>query len=124
MNEESEPRTKRRPRVAPRDPETLYRDVLSGELSLQEAIRAMQHLSGLTQVQFAQHRGISVQALRKILSGDGNPTVETLNRIVGVFGLQVGFVPKRRQQRQAARPPTTPGPRSPATGRPEKETKT
>ena len=51
---------------------------------------------GLTQPEFAAHRGISVQALRQIESGRGNPTVETLDKIVAVFGLQVGFVPRRR----------------------------
>jgi transcriptional regulator with XRE-family HTH domain len=54
----------------------------------------MRHLSGLTQPQFARHRGISVQALRQIESGTGNPTVKTLDAIAGVFGLRVGFVPK------------------------------
>lgn len=99
MNDESRPRppAPRRRRVRTTlDRETLYRQVLSGELSLEESIRAMQRFSGLTQEEFAAHRGVSVQALRKIVSGSGNPTVETLNRLVSVFGLEVGFVPKRR----------------------------
>lgn len=44
-----------------------------------------------TQPEFAKHRGISVQALRQIESGTGNPTVETLNKIASIFTVQVGF---------------------------------
>lgn len=53
----------------------------------------MRHISGLTQPEFARHRGISVQALRQIESGQANPTVATLNAIAQVFGLKAGFVP-------------------------------
>jgi len=53
----------------------------------------MRKLSKLTQPEFAKHRGISTAALRQIESGAGNPTVETLNKVVQVFGLHVGFVP-------------------------------
>lgn len=89
---------RRRAQIAA-DRDTFYRELMSGALPLEDAIRTMQRLSGLTQEQFSKHRGISVQALRKILSGQGNPTVETLNRIASVFGLEVGFVPKRRGDR-------------------------
>lgn len=81
--------------------ETLYRGLAAGELSLGEAVRQMQKVSKLTQPEFAAHRGISVQALRQIQSDSGNPTVETLNKIAAVFGLEVGFVPKRRRQEKA-----------------------
>ena len=52
--------------------------------------------SGLSQPEFARHRGISVQALRQIETGRGNPTVRTLDAIARVFGLETGFVPMRR----------------------------
>jgi len=44
---------------------------------------------------FARHRGISTAALPQILSGRGNPTGDTLNKVVSIFGLEVGLVPKR-----------------------------
>lgn len=78
--------------------EALYRGLETGELDLPRAVKLMQKISKLTQPEFAAHRGISVQALRQIQRGQGNPTVETLNKIVSVFGLEVGFVPKRRSQ--------------------------
>jgi DNA-binding XRE family transcriptional regulator len=77
----------------------LFDGVARQELTLAQAVRAMQKLSQLTQPEFAAHRGISVQALKQILSGKGNPTVETLNKIGAVFGLQVGFVAKKPAQK-------------------------
>lgn len=76
--------------------ETLYKNIASADASLGKAVLAMQKTSGLTQPEFAQHRGISYQALRQIISESGNPTVETLNKIASIYGLEVGFVPKRR----------------------------
>lgn len=74
--------------------DALFQGIAAHELSLGEAVRQMQRISGLTQPEFAAHRGISVQALRQIISGKGNPTVETLNKVAAVFGLEVGFVPR------------------------------
>lgn len=73
----------------------LYRKLKAHQISLGEAVRLMQKISRLTQPEFAKHRGVSVAALRQITSGKGNPTVETLNKIVSIFGLEVGLVPKR-----------------------------
>ena len=74
--------------------EDFYKAAVSGGLSVAEAVAAMRKISRLTQTEFAAHRGISVQALRQIENGHGNPTVETLDKIASIFGLQVGFVPK------------------------------
>ncbi|TXK64575.1 helix-turn-helix domain-containing protein [Alkalisalibacterium limincola] len=76
--------------------DALYAALSRGEIDLAHAVRRMRHISGLTQPEFARHRGISVQALRQIESGRGNPTVKSLNAIAEVFGLQVGFVPIMR----------------------------
>jgi|OpeIllAssembly_1097287.scaffolds.fasta_scaffold1037309_2 DNA-binding XRE family transcriptional regulator len=70
----------------------FYDRVLAGTLSLGEAVRQMRRISRLTQPEFASNRGVSVQALRQIEAGTGNPTVATLNKIASVFGLEVGFV--------------------------------
>ena len=69
----------------------FYASIRRGELSIAEAVVAMRKMSQLTQPEFAKHRGISVQALRQIESGTGNPTVETLNKIASIFTVQVGF---------------------------------
>jgi len=74
----------------------LYRDIATGALTLGQAVKRMRRLSRLTQPEFAGHRGISVDALRQIESDKGNPTVETLNKVIRIFGLRVGFVPAPR----------------------------
>ena len=48
--------------------------------------------SGLTQAEFAAHRGVSLPTLKNIEAGKANPTVETLDAIGSVFGLKAGFV--------------------------------
>lgn len=73
--------------------DALYSGLARGEIDLADAVRRMRHLSGLTQPEFARHRGISVQALQQIESGRGNPTVRTLDAVSKVFGLRVGFIP-------------------------------
>lgn len=78
--------------------ETLHAGLARGETGIGEAVRTMRHISGLTQPQFARHRGISVQALRQVESGHGNPTVKTLDAIAKIFGLRVGFVPDARRE--------------------------
>jgi DNA-binding XRE family transcriptional regulator len=78
--------------------EQLYRQVATGEISLGRAVATMRKISHLTQPEFAQHRGISVEALRQLESDKGNPTVETLNKVASIFGLQVGFVPLKPPQ--------------------------
>lgn len=82
-----------------------YEDVLSGKLTLGQAVAALRKHSGLNQPEFAKHRGISVAALRQIEQDVGNPTVSTLNKVVAVFGVKVGFVRAPKTSQTAA--PTT-----------------
>ncbi len=84
--------------------EQFYADVAAGRLSVPDAVKTMRRISRLTLPEFAQHRGLSLAALKQIESGRGNPTVETLNKIGQIFGLEVGFVPKRN----SATPPPKP----------------
>lgn len=89
---------KRRTRFDP-DVERQLRDdfyaaVANGELTLGQAVATMRRVSKLTQPEFAKHRGLSVASLRLIERDQANPTVETLNKIAAIFGLEVGFVRK------------------------------
>lgn len=65
-------------------------------LTLTEGVREMRAISGMTQDEFAQHRGVSAGAIKAIELRQGNPTVATLNRIGQFFGLEVAFVPMKR----------------------------
>lgn len=82
------------PAMATARREAFYNAAIRGQLEVGQAVAAMRKISRLTQAEFAAHRGISVQALRQIESGKGNPTVQTLDKIASIFGLQVGFVPR------------------------------
>jgi DNA-binding XRE family transcriptional regulator len=75
---------------------TFYEDIKAGRLSIAEAVARMRRISRLTQPEFAKHRGISVGTLKQIESGTGNPKVETLNQVAAIFGLEVGFIAKRK----------------------------
>src|SRR3546814_1098249 len=66
-------------------------------LDLGQAVKRIREVGGLSQEQFAHHRGLSPLTLKRIETGKGNPTFETLNRIGGIFGLRVGFVRSRAQ---------------------------
>lgn len=76
----------------------FYAAVASGSMSVGQAVAAMRRISKLTQPEFAEHRGLSVQSLRLIEADKANPTIETLEKIANIFGLQVGFVPKSSQR--------------------------
>lgn len=82
------------PEVAAQRRDQFYADIASGALTLPEAVRAMRKISRLTQAEFAKHRDISLQSLKQIEAGSANPTVDTLQKIADIFGLEVGFVPK------------------------------
>lgn len=74
----------------------LLQSATAAELSLTEGVREMRAIAGMTQEEFAQHRGVSARVIKAIELGQGNPTVATLNRIGEFFGLEVAFVPLRR----------------------------
>lgn len=74
----------------------LLETAAAAELSLTEGVREMRAIAGMTQEEFAQHRGVSARAIKTLELGQGNPTVATLNRIGEFFGLEVAFVPLKR----------------------------
>lgn len=73
-------------------------------LSLTDGVREMRAIAGMTQEEFAHHRGVGARVVKAIELGQGNPTVATLNRIGEFFGLEVAFVPVRRPEPAQAAP--------------------
>lgn len=76
----------------------FYEKIDRGELSIPEAIKAMRKMTGLTQAEFAAHRGVSRRVIQDIERGTGNPTVDSLNSIAKLFGLRIGFVSVRKKE--------------------------
>ena len=71
----------------------FYEKFDRGDLSLQEAARLMRGMLGMTQAAFAAHRGVSLRTIQDLERGRGRPSVESLNRIVSIFGLEAWPVP-------------------------------
>jgi DNA-binding XRE family transcriptional regulator len=76
----------------------FYERIDRGDMTLPDAMKAMRKMTGLTQAEFAAHRGVSRRVIQDIERGIGNPTVDSLNSIAKLFGLRVGFVPIRRNE--------------------------
>lgn len=75
----------------------LANSIANNELTLGEAVRRMRKISGMNQKAYAERIiGIAPRILAAIERDEGNPTVETLNKIGRPFGYSAGFVPKRR----------------------------
>jgi transcriptional regulator with XRE-family HTH domain len=77
----------------------LIEAIENDELTLGEAVRRMRKITGMSQSAYAERIiGISTRILAEIERDEGNPTVETLNKVGRPFGYTVGFVPKMRNQ--------------------------
>jgi DNA-binding XRE family transcriptional regulator len=75
----------------------MLESAAAARLSLNEGVREMRAIAGMTQEEFARHRGVSARVIKAIELGQGNPTVATMNRIGRFFGLEVAFVPIQRE---------------------------
>ncbi len=75
----------------------LIEAINNHELSLGEAVRRMRKISGMNQKAYAERIvGIAPRILARVERDEGNPTVETLNKIGRPFGYTAGFVPRTR----------------------------
>lgn len=77
--------------------EEFYQKFSDSQISIQDATKLMRKISGLTQPEFANNRRVSLPTLRKIETDAGSTTVDTLNKIGEIFGLEIGFVKKTRK---------------------------
>jgi transcriptional regulator with XRE-family HTH domain len=71
----------------------LYENVQAGRITIGQATREMRKIVGMTQKEYAEKvLGIFPRVLLDIENDRGNPTLETLQKVAGPFGLKVGFV--------------------------------
>jgi len=71
----------------------LIRAIENQELSLGEAVRGMRKVAGMSQKDYAMRVvGVATRILAEVELDQGNPTLETLNKIGRPFGYKVGFV--------------------------------
>jgi transcriptional regulator with XRE-family HTH domain len=64
----------------------------SYEITLGERIRLLRREAGLSQEDLGQSSGMSTSYISRLETGEVNPTVEALSRIVKVFGLTIDTV--------------------------------
>lgn len=68
-----------------------------GTLTLGEATRMMRRIVGMNRREYAARVAkVGHDALQAVETGKGNPTLKTLRAIGAPFGLDVGFVKKRK----------------------------
>jgi DNA-binding XRE family transcriptional regulator len=82
----------------------LLDSAAAAELSLTEGVREMRAIAGMTQEEFAKHRGVSARVIKAIELGQGNPTVATLERFSGWKWLSC--LSSEKHWRSRDRPPT------------------
>jgi len=56
---------------------------------LYETLRERRETLGVTQHYLAELSGVALRTLKEIESGKGNPTVETLNKLTNVMGMDL-----------------------------------
>ena len=83
--------------------EQFFADIRAGKLSIPEAVKAMRRISCLTQPEFAKHRGISLGALKQFEAGQGNPKIETLQKLGDILGVRSALYLRQRNEQQATK---------------------
>jgi len=80
----------------------LYLNLAEGQISIRDATRRMRQILGMSQKKYAQKVAhIAPRILSEFETGSGNPTLATLERIAGPFGLQVTFLAPASWRMQA-----------------------
>lgn len=64
-------------------------DSLQPELAIMQAMIDARKSSGLTQKQLSERTGIAQADISKLESGNGNPSLRTLQRLAAGMGMQV-----------------------------------
>jgi DNA-binding XRE family transcriptional regulator len=79
---------------------TITNRLAAGELDLGSAVRLMRLAAGMSQVKYAKMTGVDLRVLAKIENGEGNPRLETLEKLGKPFGLIVSFIKPSKESLQ------------------------
>ena len=75
----------------------MYDDIEAGNIGLAEATRKMRRIIGMNRREYAEKiLKIGFETLQDVETGKGNPTLKTLRAVGKHWGLDVGFVRKKR----------------------------
>jgi len=67
-----------------------------GAFSVIDALRVLRVLDGLSQEALARRTNVTRNVIKLVEAGTTNPTLRTLEKIAGTFGLRVAFVSERQ----------------------------
>lgn len=95
MDRRKKPKTKEQQNLLRQQ---FYDDVDAGNQSISELVKKMREISSLTQSEFGAHRGVSLRVIKEIEAGTANPSIETLKKIIEIFGLEVTFRRKKSNE--------------------------
>ena len=75
----------------------ISQQLADGSMTFGSAIRQFRtQVTGLSQSDFARMCKLSLRTVRLLEQDASNPTIETLNNVFKLFGMQVGIVALRR----------------------------
>jgi putative transcriptional regulator len=77
----------------------LLQELEKGRMELPETIRRMRAVTGLTQFEYAGLVKVAPRVLIDLERGVGNPTIDTVRKIVRPFGLELRLMPKKTEGR-------------------------
>jgi len=72
------------------------------EKALGNRIKALRKLKGWTQEKLAEQAGVSIQHVGEIERGDGNPTLQSLDRLAKGLGVSVSYLLAVEEEEQEA----------------------
>jgi transcriptional regulator with XRE-family HTH domain len=63
---------------------------MNNTTKINEVIRKRRKFLNLTQAQLADRAEISLKSLKSLEYGNGNPTLDSVTKVLGVLGLKLG----------------------------------
>ena len=60
-------------------------------MRVQNVVKARRKELGISQVDLAEMSGLSLATIKNIERGEGNPSYETISRILEVLGMEITF---------------------------------
>ena len=82
--------------------EQLFKIMETLEKALGNRIKALRKLKGWTQEKLAEQAGVSIQHVGEIERGDGNPTLQSLDRLAKGLGVSVSYLLAVEEEEQEA----------------------
>lgn len=75
---------------------SITEQLASGAITLGEGVRLMRLAVGMTQAQYAEMTGVDLRIVAAIEKGNGNPRLDTLQKLGRPYGFSISFVKPQR----------------------------